>query len=256
MFDRSISPEGACVSICNHRSRQAWIAYHKAREAHADAVDAWVNAGQQGEPPAEPEMPEARFYAGDPLICARDKATVRATLLDVDELMTLRLLHGDGYESRDQNERVSRSPEPSSPSPAHDDLNELLCWLRAQEDAYRTSQRWPTVPYRGESAPALTSSVAWLATHLDSILTHPDHAAEFAVGVLAWHRRIDVAAKSKPRRRTKSRLCPQCNLATLSQMDGEDRIECRNRDCGASRGGPVVMTVEEYDALDTMAAAS
>lgn len=250
MYDRSISPDGACVGPCNRASREAWKTFHQAREDHADAIDAWVNAGQHGEPPAEPEQPDVRFFPGDPLVCDRDKARIRASLGDLDELMTLRLLYADGYETRGQNERVSGTAEPFSPSSAYDDLNDLLSWLRGIERAYRDSQPgWPSIPYRGESAPALTSTVGWLSTHLDGILAHPDIAAEFAEGVLRWHSRTDQAAKSRPRRRSKPLRCPQCHLATLSQMDGEDRIECRNRDCGASRGGPVVLTVEEYEAL-------
>ncbi|KAB8186898.1 hypothetical protein FH608_046255 [Nonomuraea phyllanthi] len=250
MFDPSISPEGACVGSCNHRSREAWRAYHKAREAHAAAVEAWLAAGQQGEPPAEPEQPDVRFWPGAPLVCENDKAKVRAALADLDELMTLRLLYGDGYEARGESERVSGSAEPPSPSSAYDDLNDLLGWLRHHETTYRASQLdWLTAPYRGASASALTSAVGWLSKHLDGILAHPELAAEFAEGVLRWTRRIDQAAKARPRRRSKPLRCPQCHLATLSQMDGEDKIECRNRDCGASRGGPVVMTQDEYDAL-------
>ncbi|MEU6725520.1 hypothetical protein ABZ917_17575 [Nonomuraea wenchangensis] len=250
MFDQSISPDGACVGPCNHRSREAWKAYHKAREDHADAVDAWVETGQDGEPPAEPEQPDVRFWPGDPLICDKDRARVRAALADLDELMTLRLLYADGFETRGQAERVSGSAEPSSPSSAYDDLNELLRWLREQEAAYRATQPgWLATPYRGDAAPALTSAVAWLTRHLDGILAHPALAADFAAGVLHWQCRTDQAAKAKPRRRSLPLRCPQCHLATLSRMDGDDLIECRNSDCGASRGGPVVLTAAEYEAL-------
>lgn len=250
MFDLSISPAGACVGPCNHRAREAWRTFHKARLDHADAVDAWMTQGQQGEPPAEPEQPEIRFWDGAPLVCDTDNARVRSALSDLDELMTLRLLFSDGHSAGEPPERVSGSPEPASPSPAYDDLNALLRWLREMETAYRATQMgWLATPYRGESAPALTSAVGWLTLHLDGILAHPELAADFVHGVLSWHRRTDSAAKSKPRRRTRQMRCPQCSLATLSQMDGEDRIECRNRECGSNRGGPVVLTVEEYDAL-------
>jgi hypothetical protein len=169
--------------------------------------------------------------------------------VDLDEQMTLRLLAGDGYGSLNLEERVSGSVEPSSPSPAHDQLDELVRWLRDWERAYRDSQGWLTAPHRGEAAPALTSCVAWLSAHLDGLLAHPDLAVPFGSGILSWHQEISAAAKTRRRLVAKHLRCPQCRLATLCQLEGEDRIECRNRECGANRGGPVVMTIAEYEGL-------
>ncbi|MFN2636862.1 MAG: hypothetical protein ABR585_07545 [Gemmatimonadaceae bacterium] len=185
---------------------------------------------------------------GSPIWCLSDSAAIRAALADLDEQMALRFLASDGHGSINLQERVSSSPEPNSPSPAHDDLDELIRWLRDWENAYRETQpHLPTTPYRGEAAPALSSATGWLGMHLDVILAHPDIAEGFGIGVLYWHSRVTAAAKTRPRRLSKQLRCPQCHLATLAQIEGEDRIECRNRDCGASRGGPMVMTQDEYD---------
>ncbi|GAA4962124.1 hypothetical protein HD597_002014 [Nonomuraea thailandensis] len=103
--------------------------------------------------------------------------------------------------------------------------------------------------YLGESAPALTEVASALCAHLDGILAHPGYAVGFGTGVLSWHAEVTSAAKTKPRRVSMQLRCPQRHLATLSRLEGEDRIECRNRSCGASRGGPVVLTVDEYHGL-------
>lgn len=251
-----------CPGKCNSRPRRDWAAHNQALTAWTADMAAWTAADNKtrGPEPARPAEPATRWMPGTPFWCLADASAVRSALADLDEQMTLRLLAGDGHSpvNRAFNaaDRVSSSPEPGSPSPAHDDLDELVRWLHEWETAYRHSQGWPTAPYRGEAAPALTSAVGWLLAHLDGILTHPDHAEPFGVGVLYWHNRLTAAAKTRPRRVSMQLRCPQCHLATLSRLEGEDRVECRNRDCGASRGGPMVMTVEEYEgrAHDTIEA--
>jgi hypothetical protein len=249
VYDSSISPEGACVGPCNHSSREAWRTYHRARVDHADAMNAWHAQGRRGDAPQAPQEPDVRFWDGSPLVCEKDKARIRAALTDLDEVTTLRLLHADGFETRGQNERVSGSTEPSSPSNAYDDLNELVRWLRAQETAYRQTQGWPAPPYRGESSPALTGAVAWLTAHLEEILALPALAAEFTAGVLKRHAQMQGAARARPRRVSKPLRCPRCHLATLSQEEGSELVECRNRSCGQDGAGPVSMTEREYTAL-------
>lgn len=247
--------EHVCPGNCNRRYRAEWEAYHR-------AVDVWqavlqartarlaedpdTDLGPEPERPAEPKL---RPYAGAPIWCLADATAIRSALVDLDEQMTLHLLSQDGHGSLPLQERVAGSPEPASPSPAHDTLDELVEWLSVWEQALRESQGWPAKPYRGQSAPALTSAVGWLASRLDTMLARPDLAEDFGDGVLRWHRRLESAAKTRPRRVTKQLRCPQCHLATLSQLEGEDRIECRNRSCGESRGGPIVLTVDEYDGL-------
>ncbi|MDH2424775.1 hypothetical protein [Sphaerisporangium sp. TRM90804] len=249
--------ERACVGNCNRRVRAE-------QDAHSEAIDAWhahqlaraeaIDAGQdpdedpgpETDPPAEPTL---RPYAGNPIWCLTDAAAVRSALVDLDEKMTLHLLAGDGHGSLNFQDRVSGSAEPGSPSPAHDDQDELVRWLREWEHAFRESQGWPAAPYRGESAPALTSAVAWLTAHLDGILSHPDLAEDFGNGVLRWHARLEAATKTRVRPRWIPRdlRCYQCHAKTLAQLEGEDRVECRNPSCGENRGGPVVMTLDEYN---------
>ncbi|MEU4410725.1 hypothetical protein AB0F88_39995 [Streptosporangium sp. NPDC023963] len=239
-----------CIGRCNAGQRRRAEEHARALAAWQAETNAWIHATDQdtrGPEPAQPVEPTLRWNAGTPIWCLSDSAAIRSALADLDEQMALRFLAGDGHGSINLNERVSSSPEPNSPSPAHDDCDELIRWLREWENEYRSSRGWPTSPHRGEAAPALTSSVAWFLTHLDDILTRPDFSEGFGTGVLYWHNRLSSAAKTRPRRMSKQLRCPQCHLATLSQIEGEDRIECRNRDCGASRGGPMVMTVEEYE---------
>jgi hypothetical protein len=213
------------------------------------ATWAAADPAKRGPEPHRPAEPALRWTAGAPFWCLTDSSAIRSALVDLDEQMTLRLIAADGHGSLNLAERVSSSPDPVSPSPAHDQLDELVRWLRDWENAYREAQGWSTAPYRGESAPALTSCVAWLTAHLDGILAHPELAVGFGSGLLSWHSELAAAAKTKPRRISMQMRCPQCHLATLSKLEGEDRIECRNRDCGANRGGPVVLTVDEYHGL-------
>lgn len=242
--------DNVCTGRCNARPRREAEDYARALTAWQSDMAAWTNAEPEvrGPEPARPAEPASRWMAGAPFWCLADAAEIRAALADLDQQMTLRLQAGDGHRGLDLNERVSSSPEPASPSPAHDQLDELVRWLRDWQNAYWTSQGWPTPTYRGESAPALTAVSAMLGAHLTGILAHPDYAVGFGTGVLSWHRELTAAAKTRPRRVSKQMRCPQCHLATLSQMEGEDLIECRNRDCGANRGGPTVMTVAEYEA--------
>ena len=245
--------ERICAGKCNSRWRREQDAYREALETwHRDMAErqeALAKGEDVGPEPERPAEPNLRPWAGDPIWCSTDSTSIRAALVDLDEQMGLVLLAADGYGSLSLQERVASSPEPASPSPAHDTLDDLVDWLGEWEDAYRKSQRLSAKPYRGVSAPALSSAIAWLTTHLDGILAHPEHAEGFGVGVLKWRSILESAAKAKPRRITKPLRCPQCHLATLSQLEGEDRVECRNRDCGANRGGPVVMTVSEYEGL-------
>lgn len=240
-----------CPGKCNARNRRELADYDRAVTGWQAGMATWMKALKDGRgpEPVKPAEPSLRWMPGSPLWCLQDAGSIRQALADLDEQTALHLLAADGHGSLNLRERVTSSPEPATPSPAHDQLDELVRWLRDWEAAYRDSQGWPTAPCRGESAPALTSCVAWLSAHLDGILAHPDLAVDFGAGVLSWHSEITAAARTKPRRISKQMRCPQCHLATLSQLEGEDRIECRNRDCGADRGGPKVMTAAEYEGL-------
>lgn len=240
-----------CPGKCNARPRRE-------AEEHARALTVWqaemttwaaTAPDERGPEPTRPAEPPSRWMPGSPFWCLTDASAIRAALVDLDRQMSLRLFHGDGYGSIDLNERVTSSPEPASPSDAHDQLDELVRWLRDWQRAYWRSRGWPTPAYLGESAPALTEVASGLCVHLDGILAHPEFAIGFGVGVLSWHSEVTAAAKTKPRRVSMQMRCPQCHLATLSRLEGDDRIECRNRDCGANRGGPVVLTVDEYHGL-------
>ncbi|GGK61585.1 hypothetical protein Sme01_03340 [Sphaerisporangium melleum] len=248
--------EHICPGRCNSRFRDEWDAYHRAVDVWQAVLEARAKRladnphADLGTEPERPAEPTRRPWTGEPLWCGNDAAAVRSALADLDELMALHLAAGDGYGTGSAQERVSSSPEPASPSPKHDDQDELLEWLAVWEQSYRESQGWPAKPYRGVSAPALTSAVAWLTGHLDAILAHPDLAEGFGTGVLGWHSRLEAATKTrvKPRWMPRDLRCHQCHAKTLAQLEGEDRVECRNPSCGEARGGPVVMTLDEYNA--------
>lgn len=231
MFDRSISPEGACVSICNHRSRQAWIAYHKAREVHADAVDAWVNAGQHGEPPAEPEMPDVKFYPGDPLICGRDKAMTRRALLDLDILASQLSAASDGLRGAGPGDaRVSGSKDRPGISPTAVLIDRMLGDLFDAEDEWRQHRGYAprTMRHQRGSHPR-SRTIWWLGERLDDLLAHPDMAS-FARTVLNWETILRKTAKDDP---AGGKTPVRCTRKTC----GERRVawdeESRKFQCGA-----------------------
>ena len=242
-----------CPGRCNGGARRRSDDYDRVLALWQADMQAWMDARAKGEDvgdtPTKPFEPTIYWTPGTPIWCGEDQAAIRAALTALDELMALRLRYCDGYQSNGASEPVAGSKERPSPSPAQDELSELLDWLSQYERPYRESQSMSAAPYRGGSAPALTEATSWALAHLDRILAHPVYAIDYGEGILWWHNRLENATKTKRQRLSKPLRCPQCHLATLSQWEGEDRIECRNRSCGENRGGPVVMTIDEYQAL-------
>ena len=222
-------------------------------QAVAEALTAWRRDGETGpRPPAtygpRPEPPDVRPALGVPLWCPRCTAVIRACLAELDELIPLRLHQADGYgtPSDYSTTRVQRSNEaPPSPSPGHDDLDEVLDWLREWETAYRDTLGWPSPPPRGTSAHALTSTTVWLLARLDRILAHPEIGEPFGVGVQWWHRRLESATSTRPPLRRKPVPCRRCGRNSLYFHDDASRPTVRCHADADTCG--LIMTVGEYD---------
>lgn len=256
MFDQ------CCPGKCNSGPRRRQEENDRALAAWQADLQKWMAAQSAGqEVGVAPEKPTSRaitWTAGTPIWCLSDAAAVRSALTDLDDIVPVRLRHADGLQSSGQSEPVAGSKEQPSPSSAQDDLCSLLDWLRRWETAYRNSQGWPTAPYRGYTAAALTSSISWHLGHLDGMLAHPtfaldgddEHmgAAEYGSGVLDRHAQWDVSAKTRkePRWFARELRCPQCHAKTLAQLETTETIDCRNPRCGEDRGGPVLLTLVEY----------
>lgn len=258
--------EQVCPGRCNAGYRkvkalydQAVADWHAAEQDFPRRLAEWRQAAAElgdeaaGPPPAHidrPEPPNARPWYGEPVWCRRCTATIRRCLAELDDLMALRIMSSDGYQvpGAPLAERVKKSQGDPSPSPGHDDLDELVEWLRSWEAVYRDARGWTTVPYRGKAAPALTEGVAWLLAHLDGILAYPDHAEPFGQGVVMQHARLQLTTRTRPPLQHKPLPCPRCKHRSLFLHDDET-IRCsRSDECGK------IMTAREYAELEDEAA--
>lgn len=161
--------------------------------------------------------------AGEPVWCRRCQSLLRARLIELDDLAAK---VGAALEERrlGPGEKVSGSRTRPSPSAAVDDLDELLHTLLGWEDAYREARGLPSRPRRGRYAPTLAGTVAWLAHHLDGILSF-DGAADFGREVLDLHRRLRSRTRTAPPRRTTA-TCPHCDLMTIAHDPAADEVRC------------------------------
>lgn len=227
--------DDACVGPCNNRARRVWAAYDRAWQQWDQA-----DHGTRGEPPKEPGVP---IGYGRPW-CAACTTMIRAYLANLDDLMSLRLTMADGYQApAPTGERVRSSREQPSPSPAQDDLDALVRWLREQENAYRESQGWGSAPYRGVDAPALTGGLWWLGKQLDRMLQVEAVSETFGKGVLFWHRVLQAKTSTKPPLSLKPLPCPHCQRRSLYRHAADESVRCRSSTtvvCGA------IMTLKEY----------
>ena len=250
-----------CPGRCNNRYRRALDAYETAvadwqaaEQAAAAALFLWRQDGAGGPCPIQehgprPAPPDLRAALGAPLWCGRCAAAIRVSLAELDEVVPLRLHQADGYGTPADYSaaRVHRSRDaPPSPSPGHDDLDEVLDWLRDWEAAYRESLGWPSPPPRGTSAHALTATTVWLLAHLDRILAHPEIGEPFGAGVQWWHARLQSATSTRPPLRRKPVPCRRCDRYSLYHHDDAARPTVR---CHADADAcGLIMTVAEYDA--------
>ena len=224
--------EQACPGPCNRPYRNAMAAYEQAL-ADYDPLDP-----EQ----ARPEKPDVRPWPGEPVWCGECRSRIRVRLAQLDTLAALLAFEGDGYGESAASERVSRTGETPSPSPAADDLDELTRMLRDWEDSYRGVRGWDAAPPRGDLASVQTEVIAWLGQRLDQVLAEPDIAEPFGTEVLQWHRGMKHRAKAGVETLRKPLRCPRCRFLTLTWTEGSDRVDCGNPDCQA------VMTYSAYEA--------
>lgn len=216
-----------CPGNCNSKYWRAWAGYDEA----AAKYDPLNPATSRPEPPTDGWRAD-----GEPVWCGEHTAQIRRELASLDDLTALLLRTADGYGSQPRTERVGSSPDPGSPSPAAERLDELDRLLAMWEKGYRDLMGWPSPPKRGDDADRRTTAIAWLTSHLDGIL-NSDYATEFGWDVLAWRKILarDVKGEPPPGRRLPLR-CPKpggCGLLTLTRK-GADRVECANPACQRS----------------------
>jgi len=192
-------------------TRRAYEAYRQAIIEHADAMDAWVEAGEVGDPPEEPSLPDVEARQGEPRFCGRCKALIKVALLDLDNLASELQAGADGHRGNVPEGRVSGSRSSGSPSPTADLLDKLYGFLADVEDEWRDT--WGYAPrtdrvHRG--AHPRSRRIAWLSERLEGILGSEEHV-KFGLEVLRWEvvlreqmREDSVGTKSPIR-------CPHCS---------------------------------------------
>jgi hypothetical protein len=250
--------EQICVGRCNRSYVKAMASYDKtltewmdAEETYPKRLAEWENlAAQMGEEHAGPAPerterpipPATRPWYGEPIWCRGCRASIARCLSDLEDLMALRLAMTDGYEQAGHGERVNGSKEARSPSPAQDDLDDMVRWLVGWENTFRESQGARAASYLGVNAPALMTVVSRLLPLLDVILVHADLAAEFGTEIFQEHGRLQRLTTTRPPMKHKPLVCPRCQRLSLFLHDDET-IRCRPSelvDCGR------IMTAKEY----------
>ncbi|MEV7013313.1 hypothetical protein [Streptosporangium sp. NPDC051022] len=231
-----------CQGQCMNANRRKVRTYQHALATYDAESSRWHAPLVLPEPPATPRL--AYPIYGEPVYCSACVYGIKAQLSQLDVLACVYLRECDGMRGASSEPRVSGSAEPPSPSPALDELDALDGWFRSWRADYLKVDSFAR---QGLLVDSLTYGCAWLTARAERILGRAEVAQLFGDEVIEWHNKLSGVAKTEPRRVPKTLRCPQCHLATLSQLEGEDRIECRNSSCGENRGGPKVMTLDEYE---------
>lgn len=178
--------DDSCHGPCNNTTRRLVAEYDRAIIAHADAVDAWVDAGKKGHPPAEPIPPEVEPRRGEPRFCSGCKARILAALLDLDNLASELQALSDGHRGTLLEGRVSGSRSSGSPSSTADLLDKLYGFLTDVEDEWRDTWGYARRTDRiHRGAHPRTRRITWLSDRLEGILGSEDHV-KFGLDVLRW----------------------------------------------------------------------
>lgn len=227
--------EVPCAGPCNSRWRRARAEY----EAALTTYD--PTAPEQ----EAPQPPDIQPWLGDPW-CPKCKATIHQELGELDDLAAI-IAARPPMASTGADEtagRVSGTRDHPSPSSRMDDLEELNGWLRNWESAYRGNDPRPR---RGYLAKESTTIIAWLVSHFESCITHPDLAGDFGAEIRRWHRELLGKARAGTIDKHQKRPCPRCKLYTLWARDGEDYVRCINEECNRR------LTREEFKELPSAA---
>jgi hypothetical protein len=166
-------------------------------------------------------------------------------LSELDDLASIAAREADGHRSGPDAERVSGTRGTRSLSPAADTLDELASVLRSWEAVARGRDSTP--PRRGYLATEITTTVCWLVAHFDTLITNPDVAEDFAREIGEWHRALVRLTKAGSARHAKPMPCPRCDARSLEWEEGNDYVECVNRDWGHKECRKL-LSLPEYDA--------
>jgi len=236
---------GPCTFRCNTRWRQDVAAYERAL-AH------WTDNARQG---AEPQWPETEPWPGQPVLCHRCAAVVRAALRELPLAYTA--LSTSKYLTRTASadeERRGRSDVPPSPSPGADHQDEILRVTTDWEDSLRQrlGHQGARLAVDPQPLTALTAAAEYLNAHYQSAIEWPECAELFADQIWQLHRTAVAMVKNKPVRRFLPVPCPSCDIAALVQEEGLAGkpwyVECSERLGGCSR----LFSESEYDWLRTL----
>jgi hypothetical protein len=230
-------PEDICDGPCNGRYRKAQEEYQAALAGYRKAI---ADRKPDDPEPERPDEPGIRPWLGSPW-CGRCQTRIRAELAELDDVAAIVIMFNDGHRvSTDAGTRVSGSRSAPSPSPASDAIDEMASMLRGWESALRGED---PAARRGYLAAEITTSVAWLLSHFDQIITHPDLAPGFGEEVSLWHRELKNRSKSGVGRHRKPMPCGRCHHISLYHEDGAQYVECVRKDeCGR------LYSISEYEA--------
>lgn len=224
------APADACPGDCNKPHHKAWREYAEACAGY-DPLDADTS---------RPEPPTTNYWPGEPAWCPGCTTKIRLRLAQLDTLAGILSAEADGHRTAAEAERVSGTADPSSPSRAADDLDEMFGMLSTWETIYRDLKGWLSGPPRGELASRETECIDWLRRQLKGILVS-DIARDFGLEILQWHRESCGSAKAGVRTLRKPMRCPSCKNVTLFWTEGERDVHCKNPDCNR------IMSLSAYE---------
>lgn len=235
---RMLPPKPGCPGPCNAKARKARADHVTALGLWEEAVAGWQRAhdywldqlAEVGpdkvfrEPvrPARPPEPDIVPTVGDPVWCRRCTALIRRALADLDELASLLERWADGHRGRTSGEKTStRRTDAPSPSPIADTLDELYAALTQVEDQWREARGYARRPQRSRNGHARMSSVSWLLSKYDDIITHPG-SEQFGKATLSWQKRLQGLTRSEPIRRQRPGRCTRCPTPTRALWTRDD----------------------------------
>jgi hypothetical protein len=239
-------PPAPSAGPCPHRCNRDW---RKAVEDYDKAVAAWAAAGYRGQEPAPVEIEP---WPGEPILCRRCTATVRAALRELprayDALAAVPFLTRSASAGE---ERRGRSDVPASPSPGADHQDEILRLAREWEDAVRKHLGHAAATDAfGRPTATLAAAVEYLNANYTALLEwERDPVEEFARDIERAFSTAVAMVKNKPVRKHLPVPCPTCDTLSLIQEEGIAGkpwyVECVERAGGCGR----LFTESEYSWL-------
>lgn len=176
---------------------------------------------------------------GDPIWCTGCARGIAARLGELDDLVALLEAEVGGQRAAGSDAPVSGSKGRPSPSPAVDDVDEIVRTLEAWETAYREHRHLPPPPARTAEHRVMLCT-AWLQRHLVGVLAS-DLGPDFGEDIARLHRMARRRTSTDPSKTRKPIPCPRCDTKALWHHDGERHVECAG--CGR------LLTLDEYDEL-------